>query len=276
MNIIFMVLILIIAVISLIISFGNKRLISMLSNVPPSNLSLDLKTQDMDLVYNSLNRCFLKVLSEFSTRGYDFSSPEGQKYFPGRYRDLITYLLRPDVKISRELDNGEIEEVSFFEFFIQKIYLMYISETPENIKRLLYKYYSGYSINNYFVKKKSEPSCLFFINEYVRNKLWIRYSELETDAQRMLDDLRIDLPNTEDLATKYDQIIKEYDRLKLREINLNIYHMTDDSMEYRKYLSSMSRTSNSVSNQQANLNTQTDEQQNVFKVDPATLEKPKS
>ena len=273
MNIILMILILLVAIVSLIISFNNKKLISMLMGVPQSNISLDTKTQDMDLVYNSLNRCFLKVLSEFSTRGYDFSSPEGQKFFPGRYRDLITYLLRPDVKMPRELDNGDIEEVTFFEFFIQKIYLMYISETPESIKRLLYKYYSGYTINNYFAKKKPEPSCLFFINEYVRNKLWVRYSELETDAQKMLDDLRIDLPNTEDLATKYDQIIREYDRLKLREINLNIYHMTDDSMEYRKYVSSMSRNSNSVSNQQANLNTQTEEQQNVFKVDPATLEK---
>lgn len=231
-----------------------------------NNLSLQTKESDMDLLYDSLYRCFLTTLKDFSVRDFLFStsSPISNLY-SGKYRDLIQYLLRPDIKLSHPITNPDGSEETiddpFFDYFIKKIYLMYISETPEYIKNLLYKYYSGYTIDTYYDKKK-EKTCLPFITEYVRNKLWIRHTEAEMDAQALLEDAKAHTDSNS--LDNYAQVMNDYDILQLRKINLDIYHMSDNCMEKQKYLN-LSYSSKTQSN--TDKQTETDSKKNMFKAD---------
>lgn len=202
-------------------------------------VSLETKKADMDLLYSYLNRSFLKALNEFSSKDFSLSVISGNKrnnyqLYSNKYKDLISCLIRPDLYLTREEDDGNTNNTLFFEYFVQKIYLMYVSETPESIKNLLFKYHSGYSIDSYFQKKKPKPTCIPFITEYVRNKLWARYAEAESETQKLLDDVRNSSPDG-GISVNYVSLMDDYDQSKLRAIKLNIYHMTDTSEEYNNY-----------------------------------------
>ena len=127
-------------------------------------------------------------------------------------------------------NDGEMK-YTLFDIFIEKVYLLYLAETPEHIKMMLFNYESGYDVDGYFSsnKKKIKKSAIHFITSYVRNKLWIRYSENDANRTLICND---DYNDPHEL----DNRLKIYDDIKLRQVNLDIYHTTDNSVEMEKYL----------------------------------------
>ena len=218
----------------------------------------------MDLIYSYINRCFLKTLSEFSRKDWTLI-PENNKtnttinIYQNKYSDLIRALLVSGYYIRND---GEMK-YTLFDIFIEKIYLLYLAETPEHIKMMLFNYESGYNVDNYFSsnKKKIKKSAIHFITSYVRNKLWIRYSENDANRTMICND---DYNDTHEL----DNRLKIYDDIKLRQVNLDIYHTTDNSEEMDKYLHPEQKP---TSQQQAEQPKVKEQNANMFKVDPKTL-----
>lgn len=188
------------------------------------------KDSDMSLIYEALDLYILKELHNFSTKDFTFTDKSDVKgLYSGNYRMLIRCLLSPNQIINLN-DGGDKEELrTLFHIFINKIYLNYISETSNNIKSLLFKYYSGYTKDDYFIedkKKKPKPSALPFITNYVRNYLWCRYEENEDSEQKILNSIR----SGEKVlggADSYEKAMEAYDKACCRKIALNIYHTND-------------------------------------------------
>lgn len=179
-------------------------------------LTPDQKKSDMDLVCSALDEAFNRTLFDFASKDIYFSeNSKVQMCVRGRYRDLIGYLLRPDITFE---DQGIIQPV--LTYFVSKVYVVYISETSTFIKNLLFKYYSGFSSSNYFTKKKKErPSALHFITRYVTAKLWQRYYENE----KRIAELYVRLQNNEVDTSKFTDWLNDYDTECICKLSLNIY-----------------------------------------------------
>ena len=193
------------------------------------NVTPEEKESDMSLIYEALDIFILKELHNFSTKDFTFSDDSTIKeLFKNNYRMLINCLLSPNQFIENELTNGK-EYRSFFSIFVNKVYLNYVAETSNNIKSLLFKYYSGYTKEDYFNDdkkvKRPEPSCLPFIINYVRNYLWCRYEENEDAEQKLLETIRAGQNPLG--ADTYEKALKRYDEACCRKLTLNIYHAND-------------------------------------------------
>lgn len=199
----------------------------------PSNIIIPInpeeKKSDMKLICETLDTYILKELHYFTTKDFVFDpSSDVKKLFMNNYRLLIKCLLSPKQIISSEYIDDKKESSLFFSLFINRIYLNYISETSDNIKSLLFKYYSGYTKYDYFnrdKKQQNNPSALPFIINYVRNYLWCRYEENEKAEQKLLDTIR----NGEQIfgADSYEMAMNHYDISCCRKLASNIYHSID-------------------------------------------------
>lgn len=221
--VVFTVIVFIITVISIL---KTKTLEKLLKSPEMFNspISIDTREKDIELIDIYLNRCFLKVLQEYLSKEFDFSDTSPvKKFISGRYCDLIQYLLRPDITFEFSFDDGKQIKRSFFETFIEKVYLSFMAETPENIKRLILKYNSGYTIETYYLAKRPKPSMLPFITESVRNKLWLRYTENEMNSQYMLQAARSRNDGSE-TDIKYQSVISNYDAECVQKISSDIYN----------------------------------------------------
>lgn len=234
------------------------------SSPSPGQLSLQTRNSDMDLIYSYINRCFLKTLSEFSKKDWTLIPENSKTYasiniYQNKYSDLIRALLVSGYYIRND---GEIK-YTLFDIFIEKIYLLYLAETPEHIKMMLFNYESGYDVDGYFSsnKKKIKKSAIHFITGYVRNKLWIRYSENDANRTLICNDEYND-------PYELDNRLKIYDDIKLRQVNLDIYHTTDNSVEMEKYLHPEQKP---IQQQPAEQPKVKEQNANMFKVDPKTL-----
>lgn len=209
----------------------------------PTSLSVESREKDLNLIDVYLNNSFLKVLQEYLSKDLDFSenSPV-KKYISGRYCDLIQYLLRPDIKFKFKFDDGTEVTRSFFETFIEKVYLLFLSETPERVKKIILKYYSGYTIDTYFLKRKPKPSMLPFVTESIRNKLWLRYRENEANTQYMLQTTR-SRNDGSDTDINYQSIISNYDAECIQKICLDIYNTYEPEVKSTVYLNKTQNTS---------------------------------
>lgn len=201
--------------------------------MPMAPLSPQEKASDMELVTDAIHTAIMKTLYYYLTKDINFSEKSPIKMLlRGKYRDLITFLLRNDVFIEDIDENGETVTRTLFYYFINKVYLIYISETSAHVKSLLFKYFSGYSIDEYHQKKKGPPSALGFIVDYTNTFLWMRFDENEriqeeiyslsqqTNSPSVADDLRDKLNN--------------YDAECLRKITLNTYNIYDKGLMFEK------------------------------------------
>ena len=196
----------------------------------------DRRTKEMALVYESINQCILKTLFEFTMEDIHFSKDSPvQILLKNHYRDLITFLLRTDIFIDRELEDKTKERVIFFNYFFQKVYLFYISETNQAIKNLFFKYYSGFSIETYG-DKKAKPQILPFLINYVRLFLWKKFYENEKIQSDLLDELNANHGDPND----YSKQLTDYDYERIKELSLNIYNMVDSDVKYG-YSNTMNR-----------------------------------
>lgn len=191
---------------------------------PMIPLSPDQKREDMELIRQSIDESINKTLYGFLSKDTVFSknSKVGVLY-QGRYRNLISYLLRPDITFE---DDGE--EKPFVTYFIGKVYMTYISETSQYVKSLLFKYYSGFSTNNYFTRtKKTKPSALNFITGYVNNFLWNKFYENEKTQQELYERLQ----NTHEDANKLTDWLNDYDMEQICKITLNTYDISGNGID---------------------------------------------
>ena len=207
----------------------KSKLFYKTDNSPVISITPEEKESDMSLIYEALDIFILKELHNFSTKDFTFSDDSSIKeLYKNNYRSLINCLLSPNQFIEIELTTGK-EYKTFFNIFVNKIYLNYVAETSKNIKSLLFKYYSGYTKEDYFIEdkkvKRPEPSCLPFIINYVRNYLWCRYEENEDAEQKLLETIRAGQNPLG--ADTYEKALKRYDEACCRKLTLNIYHSND-------------------------------------------------
>ena len=207
----------------------KSKLFYKTDNSPIISVTPEEKESDMSLIYEALDIFILKELHNFSTKDFTFSDDSSIKeLYKNNYRSLINCLLSPNQFIEIELTTGK-EYKTFFNIFVNKIYLNYVAETSKNIKSLLFKYYSGYTKEDYFIEdkkvKRPEPSCLPFIINYVRNYLWCRYEENEDAEQKLLETIRAGQNPLG--ADTYEKALKRYDEACCRKLTLNIYHSND-------------------------------------------------
>lgn len=215
----------------------------------PVLLSVESRDKDLNLIDVYLNNSFLKVLQEYLSKDLEFSeSSPVKKYLSGKYCDLIQYLLRPDITFNFKFDDGSEVTRSFFETFIEKVYLSFLSETPEKVKKIILKYYSGYTIDTYFLKRKPKPSMLPFVTESIRNKLWLRYRENEANTQYMLQTAR-SRNDGSDTDINYQSIISNYDAECIQKICLDIYNTYEPEVKSTVYLNKTQNTSTNTKNQ---------------------------
>lgn len=221
MNIIYWIILIISWVILIAMILSNKSLKANIKNMSTmiTPITPESRKSDLTLVYDSIDRAIVKTLYEFSSKDHHFSNDCPVKAcIYGHYRDLISYLLRPDIVLDSTInDDGK---VSFFETFVINVYYRYISETSESIKNLFFKYNSGYTMETYMNKSKIPPSVQPFIIEYTRNYLWCRYEENVNNEHELLQEAGNNSDN-------YVQLIQKYDRDCLRKLSLNIYHIND-------------------------------------------------
>ena len=176
------------------------------------------------LIRSAIDHALMRALYYYGTIDIKFSETSPVKnFYKGHYRDLVTYLLRQDVLIENE-DDGKITRTPFFNIFVNKVYLHYVSETPPAIKRLFFKYFSGYSINTYFAEKRGKPSEIPFITDYVQNFLWNQFDTIERDQRNILKH-----PDVISYNVKFEEALNQYDYECLRKIYLNIYNDSRDS-----------------------------------------------
>lgn len=181
-------------------------------------LSPEQKKSDMSMVYEAIDEAINKSLSIYVSKDIQFSENSKVKMFvSGHYRDLISYLLRPDVTFD---DNGTV--TPFLNYFVNRVYMIYISETSEFVKSLLFKYYSGFSTDTYFTRtKKDKPSPLFFVSEYVKNDLLKRFNENEIAQAEFYNRMQ----NNKESADKMTEWLNEYDMKHICKLSLNIYNV---------------------------------------------------
>ena len=253
------IIILFIAMIIIFIKIKSMENFLKSTDMLPVSMSVESREKDICLIDLYLNRCFLKTLQEYLSKNLEFSenSPV-QKYFSGKYCDLIQYLLRPDITFNFKFDDGSEETRSFFESFIEKVYLLFLAETPEKVKNIILKYFSGYTIETYFLKQKSKPSILPFVTESIRNKLWLRYTENEKNTQYMLQVVRSQ-NNGSDTDINYQSIISNYDAECIQKICLDIYNTYEPEIKSTVNLNKTQTTSTNTK--------YTTEKPNGFEVD---------
>ena len=230
--------------------FDSKKDFSGMIPITP-----ETKESDMKLVYESMDKAIIKSMYFFVMKDFKFSDKCSVKqYNSEKYRDLINYLIRPDVYITESID-GKSRDISFFDYFFNKVYLFYISETSSNIKSLLFKYFSGKTIENYN-NPKSKPSALPFLVEYTKNFLYKKFYEIQSVESYCLDVVNNNKLN----ASDYEKMMNKYDHECIRKICLNIYTM-NDIKEIKNVLSAEHQNVNSDTNDNTNK-----EKQNEFSI----------
>lgn len=183
-------------------------------------VSPESKAKDMALIYDAIDRALLKSLYYYVCKDIKFDPKSSVKeYFSGHYRDLIAFLLNPQIYITDTIDSEEIRR-PFSSVFIQRVYYLYIAETPECIKSLFFKYYSGYSVEEYFKEKRGKPSVATFISEYVTYYLMSRYEENKIAEAKLLN--RINKSKTTSAKT-YQSLIENYDKECISKLTSGIY-----------------------------------------------------
>lgn len=192
--------------------FGNNTNVDSVSSI-----SMESRYNDMRLVNMCIDRCIIKTLYKYCNSDLTFTKKSAVSTLSnGSYRNCIDCLLRPNVYIS---DNE-----SFFTVFSTNVYMSFISEVSEPIKKIIFKYWTGYDIGTYFDKdkKKIKPSILPYITEYTRNYIWSLRTDNEEYDKKMYEKSQ---DSNGGAATNYIELLNDYDKLMMQQLCLNLYNM---------------------------------------------------
>lgn len=216
-------------VIILILTKSRKNLLRTIneSSIYKINLQYSQYENDMKLINAAIDRAIYITLSKYLNKTITFSnSSPTRTCVPGNYRLLIESLVHPAYTQTIPTDNGD-EERRFFLIFVEQVYLAYVSSTSSGIKDLLYKWYSGYNLEDYqlsLVSKKVKPSSLPYITDYVSYWILNKYTEVKAAESELFENAN-NISDPNNTADAYSKLLEQYDRQSVSEIYLNIYHM---------------------------------------------------
>ena len=180
-----------------------------------------------EIVNSYIDKYFNETLFYYLNKEITFdenSSVKIQRKF--NYRECIRNLMRPDVK----LDGFRFKEV-----FIQRIYLYFIAETPRNIKNLIYSFHSGYDFDNFFEKKRENPSASKYVIDYIDKMINQYFYEITKNEEMVFGNIS----NSGD-TSEMDKRLKDIDTTfysKLCSViyNLNVIHGEIDIQNEEQY-----------------------------------------
>lgn len=188
-----------------------------------SPINPETRNLDMKMVNDAIDVAICKSLYYYTERDIYFSEKSPvRSCLKGHFRDLIGFLLRSDLTIDETLEDGTIVHHSFFDLFVQRVYLLYNSETSENVKRLFFKYYSGFTFFNYNTKN-ANPSIIYYLTNYITNflfKVYYSKEEFENTYLSMLEGGEPDLIG-------YEKMMEKYDDECIVKLRLNTYNVND-------------------------------------------------
>jgi len=197
-----------------------------------SNISITNIQEMSSIVSFYINLQINKAIVYYSRKDIEFDEKSPIKnLFKEKYRDLIQYLLRSDIRISVENEDGVKESSSFFEYFFNNLYTRFVAETPDYVKNMIYKLHSGYSLEDYYLKKRPAPNILPYVLEYVRSTLWKLHTENQINDIQMYNEAR---RTSTDSTKPYTDMLDNYDRTKLHKIFLNIYSLGGESPKIQR------------------------------------------
>lgn len=183
--------------------------------------SLDQIENYKEIVDSYIDNFFHETLFYYLNKELTFdenSSVRIQKKFS--YRECIRNLIRPDVKL-----DGNI----FKYVFTQRVYLYFISETPKNIKNLIYCFHSGYDINNFWDKKKTK-SISNYVIDHVDKMINRYFYEITKYEEEIFNN--IDSKNTNEMDVELKHMDADfYSKLCLFIYNLNVIRRDNDLIE---------------------------------------------
>lgn len=129
-----------------------------------------------------------------------------------KYRTCIRNLIRPNVYYGN---------LPFKNTFIQRVYLLFVTQVPESIKKLIYTFNSGYTIDNYWDKKR-KPTIQNYIFDYVNKKINKSFLEITKDEE-------LAFKNTNIGSTEIDKYMNELDSKEYANLCSIIYNINDIS-----------------------------------------------
>ena len=180
-----------------------------------------------EIVNSYIDKYFNETLFYYLNKEITFddnSSVKIQRKF--NYRECIRNLMRPDVK----LDGFRFKEV-----FIQRIYLYFIAETPKNIKNLIYSFHSGYDFDNFFDKKKENPSVSKYVIDYIDKMINQYFYEITKKEEIVFGNIG-NSGDTSDMDKRLKDIDSAfYSKLCSVIYNLNVIHEENDIQNEEQY-----------------------------------------
>lgn len=183
-------------------------------------VSLEQINTFKEIVDSYIDRYFHETLFYYLNKEIKFddnSSISMQKKF--NYRECIRNLIRPDVKL---------DGFTFKQVFTQRIYLYFLSETPKNIKDLIYAFHSGYDINNYWIDEKLEK---------LKSKELAKKKKKDKKLKKISDNDDTDIEK------------KENENLKKREKSVSVYVINHIDKMINQYFYEVTRSEEIIFNE---------------------------
>lgn len=194
-------------------------------SITPQEIDLNQILQNQNTVNYFIDKYYYETLFYYLNKEITFDSNSVVKIQAKfKYRTCIRNLMRPNVYYGN---------LPFKNTFIQRIYFTFVTQVPEDIKQLIYTFNSGYTIDNYWDKKR-KPSIQNYIVDYVNKKINREFLEITKDEELAFKNTNIGSEEIDKSMDKLDS--KEY--ANLCSIIYNINDISEGSVK------TMSETTN--------------------------------
>lgn len=178
-------------------------------------IDINILDSNRDLVSKYIDKSFNETLFYYLNKDLTFDDNSvvkiQSKY---KYRECIRNLMRPNVYYSN---------ITFKNAFIQRVYLLFVSQTPKYVKDLIFSFDSGFTYDNYFDKKK-KPSIQPFVFDYIDKKINKSFLEITKLEEDMFASTNVNSIEIDKMANVIDS--KEYAKLCSF-----IYNIDDEEIE---------------------------------------------
>lgn len=181
-------------------------------NIPNSPVDINIIENNKQVVNLFLDKLYNETLFYYLNKEITFDEESVVK-IQGKfkYRNCIRNLIRPNVLYSGS---------SFKNIFIQRICLLFISTVPSNIKNLIYSFDSGYTLDNYWDKKKTR-SIQPYIIDYINKKINNSFLELTKNEEEAF--------TTTKTGAEVDKLMDNLDNQEYAKLCSFIYNINDIS-----------------------------------------------
>lgn len=203
----------------------NRKVSNRNTNVVYQPLTVDEMNNDITLINNALYKIFTNTLYTYLNMDIQCINPKTgeniqQHINKHDYRRLVETLYLGDSYI----DKSGKEALSLKEAFINSVFIHYVSETSDNIKNLLYKYYSGYSVSNYYSKNK-KPSATDYITRYTVGRIGKMYIETLIVDKEIFNDSKNEVGDS--TSETYIKRLQKWNERMFQKTCLDIYSVCE-------------------------------------------------